>query len=52
MIFQFKSEDEIHLVIKKGLWMFEGRNIVFQPWHPYFILDKNKISKVLVWIRL
>ena len=37
---------------KKGPWMFGGKNIILQQWHPRFQFDKNKISTLPVWIRL
>ncbi|KAJ6392524.1 hypothetical protein OIU84_029086 [Salix udensis] len=51
-IFRFKTTDEMHAVMAKGPWMFGGKNIVLQQWHPHFCFDKNKISKMPVWIRL
>jgi hypothetical protein len=30
--------------------MFRGKIIILQPRHLYFILDKNKISKMAAWI--
>ncbi|KAG5224321.1 DUF4283 domain-containing protein [Salix suchowensis] len=38
--------------LEHGPWMFGGKNIVLQQWHPHFCFDKNKISKMPVWIRL
>jgi hypothetical protein len=52
MVFRFKTEAEMHVVLEKGPWMFEGKAIILQQWHPHFVFDKNKISKLPVWIRL
>ena len=52
MIFRFKTEEEMHAVIEKGPWMFGGKNIILQQWHPRFHFDKSKISTLPVWIRL
>jgi hypothetical protein len=52
MLFRFKIELEMQEVLEKGPWMFEGKTIILQQWHPYFLFDKNKISKLPVWIRL
>jgi hypothetical protein len=52
MIFRFITEEQVHAVLEKGPWMFGGKNIVLQQWHPRIQFDKNKISTLLVWIRL
>jgi len=52
MIFRFTTEEQVHAVLEKGPWMFGGKNIVLQQWHPRIQFDKNKISTLLVWIRL
>ena len=52
MIFRFKSEEEMHVVLDKGPWMFGGKNIILQQWHPRYNFDKSKISTLPVWIRL
>ena len=52
MVFRFKTEAEMHVVLEKGPWMFGGKAIILQQWHPHFVFDKNKISKLPVWIRL
>lgn len=52
MIFRFKTEDELHTVLEKGPWMFGGKNIILQQWHPRFQFDKNKITTLPVWVRL
>ncbi|KAJ6925337.1 hypothetical protein NC651_009875 [Populus alba x Populus x berolinensis] len=52
MIFRFKTEKEMHAVIEKGPWMFSGKNIILQQWHPRFQFDKSKISTLPIWIRL
>ncbi|KAJ6287977.1 hypothetical protein OIU76_026572 [Salix suchowensis] len=51
-LFRFKSETELQEVLGKGPWMFGGKSIVLQQWHPHFCFDKNKISKLPVWLRL
>ncbi|XP_061955562.1 uncharacterized protein LOC133677489 [Populus nigra] len=52
MIFRFNIEAAMHDVLEKGPWMFGGKAIILQQWHPHFVFDKNKISKLPVWIRL
>jgi hypothetical protein len=32
--------------------MFRRRFFILQLWHPYFVPNKNKISKVLIWVHL
>ncbi|KAJ6984032.1 hypothetical protein NC653_022297 [Populus alba x Populus x berolinensis] len=52
IIFRFNTEDEMHIVLEKGPWMFGGKTIILQQWHPRFQFDKSKISTLPVWIRL
>ncbi|KAJ6999305.1 hypothetical protein NC653_010103 [Populus alba x Populus x berolinensis] len=52
MLFRFKTEEDLHAVLEKGPWMFGGKNIILQQWHPRFKFDKSKISTLPVWIRL
>ena len=52
MIFRFHTELEMQEVLNQGPWMFGGKTIILQQWHPHFVFDKNKISKLPVWIRL
>jgi hypothetical protein len=52
LIFHYKTEDNAHSVMEKGSWMFGGKTIILQLWHPQFVLDKNKISKVPTWVRI
>jgi hypothetical protein len=52
MIFRFNTVDDMHGVLEKGPWMFGGKAIILQQWHPHLVLDKNKINKLPVWIRL
>jgi hypothetical protein len=52
MIFRFNTEEKMHAVLEKGPWMFGGKNIILQQWHPLFQFDKNKISTLPVWVRL
>ncbi|KAJ6925334.1 hypothetical protein NC651_009872 [Populus alba x Populus x berolinensis] len=42
----------MHGVLEKGPWMFGGKAVILQQWHPHFVFDKNKISKLPVWVRL
>ena len=48
MIFRFNTEADMHGVLEKGPWMFGGKNIVLQQWHPHFNFDKSKISTLPV----
>ena len=36
IIFRFNTADEMHAVLEKGPWMFGGKNIILQQWHPRF----------------
>ncbi|KAG5230024.1 DUF4283 domain-containing protein [Salix suchowensis] len=51
-IFQFSLEEQVQPVIEMGPWLFGGKNIILQKWHPRFIFDKNRISSLPVWVRL
>ncbi|KAJ6689104.1 hypothetical protein OIU85_005503 [Salix viminalis] len=39
-------------VMEKGPWLFGGKAIMLQQWHPSYKFDKDRISKLPVWIRL
>ncbi|KAJ6368447.1 hypothetical protein OIU78_000943 [Salix suchowensis] len=52
MIFRFKKKDQMLDILERGPWLFGGKAIILQAWHPHFVFDKNKISKLPVWIRL
>ncbi|KAB5521999.1 hypothetical protein DKX38_026318 [Salix brachista] len=52
ILFRFKTEDELHEVLGKGPWMFGGKNIILQQWHPHYSFDKSKITTLPMWIRL
>ncbi|KAJ6724578.1 GLYCINE-RICH CELL WALL STRUCTURAL PROTEIN 1.8-LIKE [Salix viminalis] len=51
-IFQFSFEEQVQPVIEMGPWLFGGKNIILQKWHPRFIFDRNRISTLPVWVRL
>ncbi|KAJ6672982.1 GLYCINE-RICH CELL WALL STRUCTURAL PROTEIN 1.8-LIKE [Salix viminalis] len=50
-LFRFKTEDQMLAVLERGPWMFGGKTMILQQWSPCFIFDKNRISKLPVWIR-
>ncbi|KAJ6414415.1 hypothetical protein OIU84_003418 [Salix udensis] len=52
IIFRFKKVDQMLELLERGPWIFGGKAIILQQWHPHFIFDKNKISKIPVWVRL
>ena len=52
LIFRFKSVDDMQVVLEKGPWMFGGKTIILQQWHPRFCFDKRKISTLPVWVRI
>lgn len=52
MLFRFKEEEGLHTVVERGPWMFGGKSIILQQWHPHFLFDRNKITSLPVWIRL
>ncbi|KAJ6418673.1 hypothetical protein OIU84_001944 [Salix udensis] len=52
MLFRFTTEAAMQAVMEKGPWLFGGKAIILQQWHPSYKFDKNKISKLPVWVRL
>ncbi|KAJ6721436.1 GLYCINE-RICH CELL WALL STRUCTURAL PROTEIN 1.8-LIKE [Salix viminalis] len=52
MIFRFSTEAAIGDVLARRPWMFGGKAILLQQWHPGFQFDKNKIKTIPVWARL
>ncbi|KAJ6422910.1 hypothetical protein OIU84_023947 [Salix udensis] len=52
MLFRFKTEAEMQAVMERGPWLFGGKAILLQQWYPGYKFDKNRISKLPVWIRL
>ena len=52
LIFRFKQESDMQEVLAKGPWMFGGKHIALQQWHPRIQFEKNKIKSIPVWIRL
>ncbi|KAJ6752500.1 hypothetical protein OIU85_002873 [Salix viminalis] len=52
IIFRFQKEEQMLEILEKGPWLFGGKAIILQQWHPHFVFDKNKISKLPVWIRI
>ncbi|KAJ6674464.1 hypothetical protein OIU85_010717 [Salix viminalis] len=34
--FRFRTEEDLQGVIAKGPWMFGGKHIALQQWHPHF----------------
>ncbi|KAJ6430796.1 hypothetical protein OIU84_018328 [Salix udensis] len=51
-IFRFHKEDQMQDILERGPWMFGGKAIVLQQWHPHYVFDKDRISKLPVWVRL
>ncbi|KAJ6672988.1 ZINC KNUCKLE CX2CX4HX4C-RELATED [Salix viminalis] len=51
-LFRFQTEDQMQAILERGPWMFGGKAIILQQWHPEFVFDKNRISKLPVWVRL
>ncbi|KAJ6752574.1 hypothetical protein OIU85_002939 [Salix viminalis] len=52
LLFRFSMEEQMQSVMEKGLWLFGGKAIILQQWHPAYRFDKNKITKLPVWVRL
>ncbi|KAJ6292827.1 hypothetical protein OIU78_024912 [Salix suchowensis] len=52
LVFHFKSETDMQGVIAKGPWMFGGKHIALQQWHPQLKFERNQIKAMPVWIRL
>ena len=51
-LFRFQREEQMQSVLERGPWMFGGKTMILQQWHPQFIFDKNRISKLPVWVRI
>ncbi|KAJ6670722.1 hypothetical protein OIU85_014570 [Salix viminalis] len=51
-LFRFQREEQMQAVLERGPWMFGGKTMILQQWHPQFIFDKNRISKLPVWVRI
>ncbi|KAG5238004.1 DUF4283 domain-containing protein [Salix suchowensis] len=52
IVFRFSSEESMGEVLARGPWLFGGKTILLQKWHPGFQFDKNKIKSLPVWARL
>ncbi|KAJ6295752.1 hypothetical protein OIU78_023730 [Salix suchowensis] len=52
LIFRFRTEEDLQGILAKGPWMFGGKHIALQQWHPNFQFDKNNITTMPVWLRL
>ncbi|KAJ6317136.1 hypothetical protein OIU78_020254 [Salix suchowensis] len=52
IVFRFSSEESMGEVLARGPWLFGGKTILLQKWHPGFQFDKNKIKTLPVWARL
>ncbi|KAJ6287753.1 hypothetical protein OIU78_030447 [Salix suchowensis] len=52
LVFRFKSETDMQGVIAKGPWMFGGKHIALQQWHPQLKFERNQIKAMPVLIRL
>ncbi|KAJ6289830.1 hypothetical protein OIU78_025699 [Salix suchowensis] len=48
---EFRTEEDLQWVIAKGPWMFGGKHIALQQWHPHFQFDRNNIKTMSVWVR-
>ncbi|KAJ6417148.1 hypothetical protein OIU84_002950 [Salix udensis] len=52
VFFCFHHEEQLHTILEQRLWMFRGKPLILQQWHPRFQFDGNKIGKLPVWVRL
>ncbi|KAB5529808.1 hypothetical protein DKX38_019889 [Salix brachista] len=52
LIFRFKSEAAMQEVLAKGPWMFGGKHIALQQWHPQVQFERNKMRTMPVWVRI
>uniref|UniRef100_A0A6N2MKI6 DUF4283 domain-containing protein n=1 Tax=Salix viminalis TaxID=40686 RepID=A0A6N2MKI6_SALVM len=52
IVFGFLSEEAMDEVMARGPWLFGGKTILLQKWHPGFQFDKNIIRTLPVWARL
>ena len=48
--FQFSSAAELEAVLEGGPWNVAGKPIILQKWSPSLSIDKNKVSRVPVWV--
>uniref|UniRef100_A0A6N2LBF9 DUF4283 domain-containing protein n=1 Tax=Salix viminalis TaxID=40686 RepID=A0A6N2LBF9_SALVM len=51
-LFWLQKEEQMQAILERGPWMFGGKTMILQQWHPQFIFDKNRIPKLSVWIRI
>ncbi|KAJ6369366.1 hypothetical protein OIU78_001686, partial [Salix suchowensis] len=51
-LFRFRTEEDLQGILERGPWMFGGKSLIIQQWHPHIQFDKNRISTVPVWVRL
>ncbi|KAJ6370628.1 hypothetical protein OIU76_028835, partial [Salix suchowensis] len=51
-LFRLRDEEAVQEVLDRGPWMFGGKSLVLQQWHPHFKFDKNQITTIPVWLRL
>ncbi|KAJ6697292.1 hypothetical protein OIU85_003643 [Salix viminalis] len=51
-LFRLRDEEAVQEVLDRGSWMFGGKSLVLQQWHPHFKFDKNQITTIPVWLRL
>lgn len=52
ILFRFREESQLLEILERGPWIFGGKSILLQQWHPRIYFDKSKISSIPVWIRL
>ncbi|KAJ6412575.1 hypothetical protein OIU84_005591 [Salix udensis] len=51
-LFRLRDEEAVQEVLDRGPWMFGGKSLVLQQWHPHFKFDRNQITTIPVWLRL
>ncbi|KAJ6688819.1 hypothetical protein OIU85_005266 [Salix viminalis] len=44
LVFRFPTREAMKEVLAKGPWLFGGKTILLQKWHPCFQFDKNKLT--------
>ena len=46
----FKSSSALESVLEGGPWNVAGKPIILRKWSPNLSIDKNKVSRVPVWV--
>ena len=50
-LFRFASDDGLSKVVERGPWLFAGRFLVLQRWHPGLPVFKANLHRIPVWAK-